>query len=271
MSDSANISSPTKRAVVDIGSNSVRLVIYDGTLRAPSQICNEKALCGLGRNLKPGGALDHDAAEMALTTLKRFRRILDEHGSPHTRAIATAAVREASDGPAFVEAVNAIGFDVEIINGQREAALAAFGVLSYNPEAEGIIGDMGGGSLELVAVKQRALKDAVSLSLGPLRLMQETDGDIARADEIVERRLDDVKWIGAAPGGTLFAVGGAWRAVARIHMRLRSYPLSILHHYALPLREATDLCDLIARQSRRSLEEIPGIPRRRIDTLPFAA
>ena len=261
----------TKRAVVDIGSNSVRLVIFDGSRRAPASICNEKALCGLGRDMTVSGALNSGSADFALATLGRFRRLLDEHGDPPTRAIATAAVREASDGATFVKKVEAIGFNVETIDGEKEAELAALGVISYHPSAEGLVGDMGGGSLELVSVKGRKIKEKSSLSIGPLRLMQDTGSDLKKAQDIIDRELNRLNWVTPNRFQTLYAVGGAWRAVARIHMRLRSYPLSILHGYEMSQSEVIDMCDLIARQSRRSLEEIPGIPRRRIDTLPYAA
>lgn len=260
-----------RQAVVDIGSNSIRLVIYDGPARAPAPICNEKALCGLGRDMGADGKLNPAAVDYALATLARFRRLIEAHGEPPTTTFATAAAREAADGPEFVARVRALGFDVRVIDGVEEASLAALGVVSYEPGATGIVGDMGGGSLELIAVAGGFVEDNVSLSIGPLRLMQQAGGKIADADPIVARALDGVGW--ASPGRfeTLYAVGGAWRAIARIHMRLKSYPLSVLHHYELTKEEGVEVCDLLVKQSRRSLEEIPGIPRRRIDTLPYAA
>ena len=260
-----------KRAVVDIGSNSVRLVIYDGFLRAPMPICNEKALCGLGRDLTKAGSLNPDAVGDALETLTRFRRILKEHGDPKTTAIATAAVREAKDGKKFVSAVRKIGIDVNVISGAEEAELAALGVLSYEPGATGVAGDLGGGSLELVSLKDGALGDKISLPIGPLRLMRATESNLKAAAKIVDEELDKVSFLGKKSLTTLYAVGGAWRALAKIQMQLRRYPLSVLHHYELSSDEAHEVCDLVSGLSRRSLEEIPGIPRRRIDTLPFAS
>lgn len=266
-----------REAVVDIGSNSIRLVIFDGPRRAPAPICNEKALCGLGRDMTPDGALNPAAVEYALATLRRFRRLLAAHGEPPTTTIATAAVREAKDGKAFVAAARALGFDVRVIDGAEEARLAALGVVSCEPGATGLVGDMGGGSLELIAVEGGEIRESASLSIGPLRLMQQTGGKVAAAEAIIARALDGVGWLkrdGLKNGsrfGVLFSVGGAWRAVARIHMRLRGYPLSVLHHYELSDDDAIGICDLVSKQSRRSLEEIPGIPRRRIDTLPYAA
>lgn len=259
-----------KRAVVDIGSNSVRLVIYEGPRRAPAPICNEKALCGLGRSMTADGSLNPGAVVDALSTLKRFRQILAEHGDPPTRTIATAAVREARDGADFMAQVKALGFEATTIEGRREAALAGLGVISYNPEAVGVIGDMGGGSLELAAVGDGALGEMTSLSLGPLRVMRRAGEDIALASQMIDHEISQLDWVKGAQAKTLYAVGGAWRAVARIHMRLRNYALPILHHYEMSDRQAIEVCDLIASQSRRSLEEIPGIPRRRLDTLPYA-
>lgn len=258
-------------AVIDIGSNSVRLVIYDGPRRAPFPICNEKALCGLGRNMSPDGDLDPSAVEAALSILARFKSILNDFGNPRTMAIATAAVREARNGPAFVEAAENLGLSIDVVDGAREAELAALGVVSAEPSAHGLVGDMGGGSLELVRVKDSKLKEAASLSIGPLRLLEWTGGDLSRAKSLVEKQFDEVPWLSSKVGQTLYAVGGAWRAIAKIHMRLRQHPLSVLHHYDLAAKDVVDVCDLISRQSQQSLEEIPGIARRRIETLPLAA
>ncbi|MGE0408962.1 MAG: Ppx/GppA family phosphatase [Amphiplicatus sp.] len=258
-----------RQAVVDIGSNSVRLVIYDGPRRAPTQICNEKALCGLGRDMTPQGALDPGAVVNALGNLRRFRRLIEEHGDPPTRVIATSAVREASDGRAFVEAVERLGFKTSILGGAEEAELAALGVISCEPGASGLVGDMGGGSLELIGVDKGAVGDSASLSIGPLRLMQR--GAVGAAARIIDRELDSVGWLKKGRFATLYSVGGAWRAIGRIHMLKRRYPLSVFHHYEFPTADAAAICDLVARQTPRSLQEIPGIPRRRIDTLPYAA
>lgn len=260
-----------RRAVIDIGSNSVRLVIYEGPERAPFPIVNEKALCGLGREVGPSSALNPTAVEQALATLSRFRRIIEQHGDPRTDVFATAAVREARDGKAFVRRVDELGFATRIIGGVEEATLAALGVVSYEPGATGLVGDMGGGSLELVALKAGEVADNVSLSIGPLRLMQESGGKMAAAGEAAAKALAKVGWLVPGVFETLYSVGGAWRAVARIHMRLKSYPLPVLHHYEFARAEAISVCDLIMRQSKRSLDEIPGIPKRRLDTLPFAA
>lgn len=269
--DGSAANDPRRQAVVDIGSNSVRLVIYEGPARAPFPICNEKALCGLGRGMAAGGRLDPQAVDYALETLRRFRQLIAAHGDPPARVFATAAVREARDGAEFVRAIDALGFATDVIGGAEEARLAAFGVVSYEPGATGVVGDMGGGSLELIGLADGEIGESVSLSIGPLRLMHESEGKIPVAADIVTRALAGVRWLDDYRRASLYAVGGAWRAVARIQMRIKKYPLPVLHHYELARAEAFDVCELIVRQSRRSLEEIPGLPRRRLETLPFAA
>lgn len=258
-------------AIIDIGSNSVRLVIYDGPIRAPFPICNEKALCGLGRDMDDGGALNPQAVEVALVTLARFKSLLAQHGDPPTRVVATAAVREARNGEDFVRAAQRIGFRIDVIPGEEEARLSGLGVASFEPGASGLVGDMGGGSLELIRIEGGAIRETASLSIGPFRLMKHSKGDLKAAAKEVDQSLAGVKWLKRAETPSLFAVGGAWRAIARINMQLRHHPLPVLHHYEAPARHVIETCELVARQSRSSLEETPGVSSKRVDTLPFAA
>ncbi len=260
-----------RRGVIDIGSNSVRLVVFDGPARAPFAIVNEKALCGLGRDIGPDGRLNPAAMEAALETLARFRRLLSAYGDPPTRAVATAALRVAANGAEFVERARGIGVDVEIIDGAREAELAALGVISFEPRAEGVIGDMGGGSLELVQVRAGELGDAASLPIGAFSLMRASGGDIKRARAVARDAVAGARFLVEGKDDTIYAVGGAWRALARMEMRIRDYPLPILHEYAIARAKGLDLCDFVARQSRESLESDRTVPRRRIDAIPYAA
>jgi exopolyphosphatase/guanosine-5'-triphosphate,3'-diphosphate pyrophosphatase len=158
-----------------------------------------------------------------------------------------------------------------VISGAEEGELAALGVVSVEPGATGIVGDMGGGSLELALLEKGEPGERLSLPIGPLSLMRAAKGDMAAASKLIAEHLAAAPFLEEARLDTLYAVGGAWRAVARIHMTLKNYPLPVLHHYELTPAQAIEVCDLIARQSRKSLEEIPGIPRRRIDTLPLAS
>ncbi|MFN0023127.1 MAG: Ppx/GppA family phosphatase [Parvularculaceae bacterium] len=258
-------------AIIDIGSNSVRLVIYDGPARAPFPICNEKALCGLGRDMDDGDLLNAAAVESALSILARFRTLLAEHGEPPARVVATAAVRDARNGPEFVEAVRALGLMIDVIPGAEEARLSGLGVVSFEPGASGLVGDMGGGSLELIRLDAGEIGNTSSLSIGPFRLMKHSKGDHKIAAAEIETALSGVPWLHGVTTASLYAVGGAWRAIARINMQLRHHPLSVLHHYEVPARQVIETCELVARQSRLSLEETPGVSAKRVDTLPYAA
>lgn len=260
-----------KRAIIDIGSNSVRLVIFDGPARDPIPICNEKALCGLGGAINAEGDLAEDAMEATLATLSRFRALLLAHGDPPCQAIATAALREARNGKAFLKRIRKLGVEARIISGEDEARLAAHGVIAVEPRARGVVGDMGGGSLEIASVRDGDVASAHSLSIGPLALRRAVGEDAAAAQALIDKALAEADIPKSVRGGDLYAVGGSWRALARAHMGLRDYPLSILHGYAMSAKAASDLCEFIARLSRQSLEETPNISRRRLDALPYAA
>lgn len=255
--------------VVDIGSNSVRLVVYEDDSRNPAAMFNEKVLCGLGRRLASTGRLDPDGVPSALATIRRFAGLARVMNLARLDMAATAAVRDAVDGPEFVAAVEAIvGSKLRVLSGQEEAFYAAEGVLSAIPEASGLVGDLGGGSLELVQIEAGQVGAQATLPLGPLRLMELAGADRAKATAIIDDALATLPWL---DGQAVYAVGGAWRALGRLHMAQTSYPLRVLHHYRISRGDARDLSRLLSNQSRDSLERISGLPRRRLDTLPFAA
>ncbi len=271
-----------RQAVVDIGSNSVRLVIYGAPERAPITIFNEKELCGLGRRDPKTGELSERAMKQALKVLGRFKAVCTEMGNPNVRVVATAAMREAPNGADFIEQVAATGFKPEILSGVEEARLAALGVLSGAPDIiqnsptarSHLCGDMGGGSLELVRYSDDFLKPVAlsqSYELGPLRLISQYGPIPADAEKAVHKILKKSQWLTAEKTETLHAVGGAWRALARIHQAVQNYPLKTLHHYQMAREDIIEICQLVEKQSPEGLTNIPGIQRKRIETLPHAA
>jgi exopolyphosphatase/guanosine-5'-triphosphate,3'-diphosphate pyrophosphatase len=264
---------PPRSAVVDLGSNSVRLVVFEGLSRNPTTVFNEKAVLRLGRGMQASGRLDEGAVAQALTVLQRYHAIARAMRVVTFEVLATAAVRDAANGPAFVATLQARLPDVPIhvLSGTEEAALSAEGVLCGIPRAEGILADIGGGSLELVRLAGGAVGRAVTLKLGVIRLAERAGDDSLRARGIVEAELAELPWLAEATGGDLYLVGGAWRALARIHMAQTAYPLSLVHHYTIWREEARDLAGVVAAAGRRALERLPGVARRRIDDLPYAA
>ncbi|MGE0659194.1 MAG: exopolyphosphatase [Reyranellaceae bacterium] len=255
--------------IIDIGSNSIRLVVYEHALRAPMPVFNEKVLCGLGRDLERTGALPSDGVTSALDNLQRFVTLARNMKVVRLDLVATAAVRDASDGDAFVaEVTRRTGEPVHIISGKEEAELSGMGVICGMPDADGVMGDLGGGSLELMALEKGTLGASVTLPLGPLRL-QALNGK-RTAKEVIDSALASVKWLQEYRGRTFFPVGGAWRAFARLHMEQVGYPLHVIHEYRISGREAREMASMLAQQSPKSLEKIVGVSKRRLETLPVS-
>jgi len=199
---------PPPRAVIDIGSNSLRLVVYVGPARLPRVVLNEKVSANLGRSLSIDGQLPTKAMETALRGLSRFARLTGAMGVGSVRTVATAAVREAGNGAAFLERVRALGLDPELLSGEEEASASALGLVSAFPDADGIVGDLGGGSLELVEVSGREAGRGASFPVGTLRLPALR----AKGPRAFGRRLSamlDAEWKGAASGRTFYLVARA--------------------------------------------------------------
>ena len=272
MSD-PGMSTLARAAVVDLGSNSVRLVVFEGRGRNPVAIFNEKAVLRLGRGLQHSGLLDAEAMAQALTVMNRYAAIARAMHADPFEVLGTAAVRDAANGAAFIAdlAQRLPGVPIRVLAGAEEAALSASGVLGGIPEADGVLADIGGGSLELVQLAAGTPGAAQTLRLGVIRLAERAGGDSARARALAEADLATVDWLGARAGGDLYAVGGAWRALARMHMAQTGYPLNLIHHYTVSREDMRELTGLIATAPRRMLERMPGVPRRRLEDLPYAA
>lgn len=259
--------------IVDLGSNSVRLVVYAAAARNPLLVFNEKVLCGLGRTLSSTGRLDPKGIDRALAALKRFVALREQIGIDQLIVAATAAVRDAEDGPEFLaRAEEVCGFKIMLVSGAEEARLAAQGVLSGIPDADGVVGDLGGASLELVGISGgKRLGEGATLPIGPLRLMDIAKGSLTSAEGIVEKAFKGLDLLKESQGKKIYVVGGAWRNLARIHMAQRNYPIKVLHEYVIPARDASDIAKVIGKLGPKTLAQIPDISERRIDTLPFGA
>lgn len=267
-----------RRAVVDIGSNSVRLVIFSGPPRVPVTITNEKALCGLGDREVETGNLRADAMERALSTLRRFRAVIESEEPETLDVFATAAVREAPNGSGFLKEIRSIGFDPRLISGEEEARLAGLGILCSAPEIrrEGIAaigGDLGGGSLELSLLggKDADISHSVSLPLGSLRMVSDFGNNKKAAEKRIEKHFADLPWIAEVKTKHLYVVGGSWRAIARVAMHLSEHPLTILDHYTMDAEQTIEVCQYVENCDPEGLESIDGVQKKRVPTLPMAA
>lgn len=264
---------PARVGVIDIGSNSVRLVVYDGMGRAPLPIFNERALCGLGRKLSETGRLNRQGVKMTFENMGRFVLAAEAMHVDRLDVLATEAVRAAKDGPAFVDELQRrFGIKIDVLEGKLEGKLSAYGVVSGIPDARGMMGDLGGGSLEVVTIKRGGEPgNCASLPIGPLRLLNVWDKNPKKARKVIEDAFDRLPWLSSVRGQTFYPVGGAWRALANIHMQQTNYALHVIHEYEMPVKEAKDLLGIIMHLSPSSLARIERVPKKRLDTLPLAA
>ena len=258
-------------AVVDIGSNSVRLVIYESETRAAATLHNEKSICAIGRDMVTSGRLHAEGCAMALEALARFKMLADSLNVAVREAVATAAARDASNGADFVRRAEAAwGGPVRVLSGEEEARLAAEGVVAGIPHADGLVADLGGGSLDMVSVRAGRTGDAYTLPLGPLRLMDAAKGDADKARKLVDEGLEQLNLHGLKDR-SLYAVGGIWRSFARVDMEATEYPLHVLQEYEIPRTRALRLCKVLAGLSRKSVEKMKVVSRRRAESLPYGA
>lgn len=257
-------------AVIDVGSNSVRMVVYRIDGRAMTPILNEKVMAGLGRDMNRTQMLSPEGAEIAVRAIKRFATLIEALQIREVFPVATAAVREANDGRAFADRIyDETGLKLRILSGDDEARLSALGVSAGAPDAKGLVGDLGGASLELIEISPKGLGRGETFPLGPLTLARE-EFDYDRVSEQVEKVLTTTKLLGRR-GGDFYAVGGAWRALGRIDIALTNHPLGVLHHHQMSRAEVLKVADVVRKQSRRSLEKLEEAAAKRAETLPYAA
>jgi exopolyphosphatase / guanosine-5'-triphosphate,3'-diphosphate pyrophosphatase len=267
--------SQPERAIIDIGSNTVRLVVYGGTMRAPTVLLNEKVTAKLGREIAATGRLADEAMALALRGLKRFALLLADLGISDVETVATAAVRDAANGPEFVAQLRAIGLNPRVISGEEEALLSAHGVIGAFPDARGIVADLGGGSLELVRVAGGTTDSASTLPLGTLRLPDHRKGGRTEMAKSLDRAIRKAGWdLAANPpsdNGTLYLVGGTWRAMAVFAMAAKGYPLSDPHGFELAAADATELAASLAASESEVIKGRERISSMRAEKLPDAA
>ncbi|MBR9652458.1 Ppx/GppA family phosphatase [Thalassovita aquimarina] len=266
---------PSSRAlsrvgVVDIGSNSVRMVVFDGAARSPAYFFNEKIMCALGAGLSETGRLNPEGRVRALAAMRRFRRLAEGMDMPPLTAVATAAVREAEDGPDFVaEVERETGIRIFVIDGEEEARLSAQGVLLGWPGSYGLVCDIGGSSMELAEIAGGEVKRRVTSKLGPLKLKDVAGGKKGRKAYIAETVAALADTMGPQRN-RLFLVGGSWRAIARIDMERRGYPLHVLHEYRMTKKSVNATLAYIAETDPDELRKRCGLSGQRMALVPLA-
>jgi exopolyphosphatase/guanosine-5'-triphosphate,3'-diphosphate pyrophosphatase len=257
--------------VVDIGSNSVRLVVFDGAARSPAYFFNEKVLCGLGAGMNETGRLNPEGRARALKAMLRFRKLADGMGLEDLSVVATAAMRDAEDGLAFRQEIeDRTGLKVWVIDGAEEARLSAQGVLLGWPGSYGLVCDIGGSSMELAEISGGAVGRRMTSALGPLKLKDIEGGRKAR-DKHIRREIDELVAHMGAQRDRLFLVGGSWRAIAKIDMERRGYPLHVLHEYRMEATSVSDTLAFLETEDPDALRKRCGISATRMALVPYAA
>lgn len=256
-----------RTAIIDIGSNSIRLVVYQGPARLPAILFNEKVMAGLGRGFAATGTIDSDALKVARIALARFAAVAREMEVTRLRTVATAAVRDAANGDVLLDDARALGLDVELLSGEQEAIAAGLGVLSAIPNADGIVGDLGGGSLELVRVKAGAVQERVSFPLGVLRIGALRTAGSRRFDRHVAQAIEQAGWRDRGTGLPLYLVGGSWRSLARLDMHITGYPLPVIHQYEMRPEAVTRVGRTLSHIAKGKLRAIPSVSNARAPTL----
>ncbi|MDZ5696865.1 Ppx/GppA phosphatase family protein [Chelativorans sp. M5D2P16] len=259
-------------SVIDIGSNSIRLVIYEGIARAPTVLFNEKMLAGLGRSIVTTGELDPDGVSRAVEEFRRFRALSEQAGAQSLHVLATAAAREATNGPDFIRrAEDILGTKIRVLSGREEAGYSAFGIISGFHKPNGIVGDLGGGSLELVDLEGETLGEGITLPLGGLRLRQMAGSSLNEAAGIAATELSRAPWLEHGAGRTFYCVGGTWRNLARLHMYTNRYALPVMHHYELDPQADSGFLKRVAAGETGKMRGIQRISKNRRALLPYGA
>ena len=260
-------------AVIDVGSNSIRLVIYRCPRRVPLPVFDEKVTCGLGRGMDSAGRMSGESMDLALRSVRRFVSIARSMRVSAVKAVATAAVRSASNGPDFAKTVESeCGISLDVLSGEREAVLSAMGTLCAVPDADGIMGDVGGGSLELVEIRGGRVGRHATLPLGTIPLLESGHSPEKIRKKLILPRLDELPWLEDAKKKTFYAVGGSWRALAREHMEFEDYPLRIVHGYSLSRPRALGMARRVCEMARGgSIRGLWRLGRSRVETAPYAA
>jgi exopolyphosphatase/guanosine-5'-triphosphate,3'-diphosphate pyrophosphatase len=257
-----------RHAIIDIGSNSVRLVVYGAPPRAPAMILTEKVTARLGKNVGEEGRLSEKAMKTALAALGRYAALLRLMGITDVETVATAAVRDASNGGVFLDAVEALGLNPRLLTGEEEAIASAHGVMAAFPGARGVVADLGGGSLELTELDGATCRHGITLPFGTLRLGALRAGGAQKFSARVHEALRAAGWSEGA-GAPLYLVGGAWRALARYAMFKLDWPLDDPHGWELDAETAIKLCRGVAAGKLRA--DVPRLAAGRLASLPDAA
>ena len=257
--------------IIDVGSNSVRLVVFAGFSRSPTYFFNEKVLCGLGKGLSYDNKLNVVGKEKAIRAIHRFLAITKKMNLTELVGVATAAVRNASDGPQFVKRVETeTALKLFVASGGEEAELSANGVLLGWPDAHGLVCDIGGGSLEVADVAGARVGVCETSGLGAL-VLADFSGSKRELKKHIQKSVKKLVAGSKVSSKNLYLVGGSFRAFAKVDMALAHYPLRVLHEYKICRSQALETAKRVLEVDTAALQNLCGSSAERVEFLPMAA
>jgi exopolyphosphatase/guanosine-5'-triphosphate,3'-diphosphate pyrophosphatase len=258
---------PARHAIVDIGSNSIRLVIFCGSRRKPKVLYDDKLMAGLGRGVVARGRLDKRSMDQALATLRRFSALLKLVEPDTLQVVATAAVRDAANDEQFLAKVRALGLPVQLLSGEQEARASAWGVIASHPGTQGLVADLGGGSLELARIGGDKVYECASFRFGIMPVAAIRAGGRGMLRTALKEALSGQDWLQQVRGEQVLLVGGAWRALDK----LRAHLWGGQRGTAFPTDDARMLKAVTRDMGPRRLAAVPGISSVRAAQLGHAA
>ncbi len=255
--------------IVDLGSNSVRMVLYRKVGGVLQPFFNEKYACALGLHLHQTRKLNTQGRAEALEVVRRFMTIAGAYGVQQLYAVATEAIRRADDGQAFVDDIHAqTGLAVDVLSGEQESYYSALGVTHCMPEARGLCGDLGGASLELAHLNGSTITQTLTLPCGVLTFLQQ--GDITTARKRMQAYLATITDSPELAAPVFYAVGGSWRSLARFHQQVNDYPIDQAHYFHIDRHALQPTLERLIKNGHKG-KKLPGVARGRVETMPYAA
>ena len=263
-------------AVIDIGSNSGRVMVFERDASTHLRLlAGSRAPLRLVRDVDARGQLSEATMARTMEALRDFHAIATGAGARHIVAVATAAMRDAANGALFAERLRReLGIRIDIIGGLTEARFGFAGAVRGLAVSNGVLFDLGGGSMQITRFARRRLADALSLPLGALRLSEKfLDSDppsrkqLRRLREHITSRLAKVRVRRLGPGERLVGTGGTLRNLAKIDSQMRRYPIGRLHGYELSVERLAEIVERLAALKENRRDEIPGLSAERADSI----
>lgn len=269
-----------KIGIIDIGSNSIRLVLVEIAEKGYHKIFNDiKQSVRLGMDMGKNLELKPDRIEKAIETLKLFKRMCDITEVNEIIPVATAAVRKAKNKDLFLSRVKKeIGLDIKVLSGKEEAFYAYWGVINSIDIDKGLIMDIGGGSTELICVEGGKIAHTVSLPFGSINLSQSfkltnniKDADVEALETFLVNKFKEIPWLLNCKNYPLIGVGGTIRNIGNIVQKYSNYPLDIIHNFTMDKNDINTVFQLVKEKKLSQRKRIKGLSKDRADVFVGAA